>query len=150
MAIRSDVFRAQAAGVPIFPDPPSKRLFELADIVQPISAPEFKMLPPNLNNAQCVTNAIRSSGVNPFKVPIVVDIGASAKFSTYRIGEIPTITRSRGSAKNGYWCTTKGGCLSTRELGALQGIPRQLIDDFKGELNKSDGVIGARIGNSSG
>eukprot|EP00973_Karenia_brevis_P025128 3465839-Karenia_brevis.AAC.1 len=66
-----------------------------------------------------VMNAIKDAGVNPFRVPLVIDFKATESFSTYRIAESPTLTKTRASAF-GYWCTTKGGPLSANDMIKLQ------------------------------
>ena len=109
------------------------------------------MLPDNTAKAKRVTDAIREvqkHGTNAFIQPVIVDVAASDKFATFRIAEIPAITRSRGRAKESYWCSTKGGHLTVTELAMLQGFPRDFIEGMKADLNKSDNIIGGCVGNA--
>ena len=148
VGIRSDAYRKSGAkGIEVFPNPPPNRLFTLKDVVMPLTS-GFQWLPANPAKSQRVLKAIRESGVDAVAHPIIVDVAASDKFSTYRIGEVPAITKSRGSAKDAYWCTTKGGHLSATELAMLQGFPREHIGGIKMELHKSDSIIGGCVGNA--
>ena len=65
---------------------------------------------------------ISKTGVNPFTKPCVVDIKSSPSFSSYKVGLTPTLTRTRCSGM-GYWCSTKGGVMTCKEMALLQGIP---------------------------
>ena len=151
VGIRSDTIRYNAVGgVDIFPNPPAHRLFSMADIVVPLTT-DWKMLPDDPAKAKRVANAVRQAqlhGTNAFIEPVIIDTGASDKFATFRIAEVPAITRTRAQTRNGYWCSTKGGHLTVLELAMLQGFPREFIEGIKNDLNKKDNVIGACVGNA--
>ena len=122
----------------------------MRDIVVPLTT-NFRMLPDNTAKAKRVTDAIREvqqHGTNAFIEPVIVDVAASDKFATFRVAEVPSITKSRGSAKQSYWCSTKGGHLTVTELAMLQGFPRDFIEGMKADLNKSDNIIGGCVGNA--
>ena len=57
------------------------------------------------------------------KDPIIVDIAASARFASSQPGCCPTLTATRASNHHGFYCTTKGACLSTADKARLMGIP---------------------------
>lgn len=148
VGIRNDTLRHNAAkGIEVFPAPPSRPRFTLADVVVPLTT-DFKMLPDDDKKAARVGKAVREAKVNAYLTPVVVDIGASDKFSTFRVAEVPTITRTRSSQKEGYWCTTKGGVLTAGELAACQGFSGSLVTSLKTDLGLSNGVIGACVGNA--
>lgn len=88
-------------------------------------------------------------GVNPFLVPVVVDAGSSERFSSYKVGEAPTLTRSRCSQRDGYWCSTKGSYLNVDELAELQGFTPLLgtATQWK-EAKISTTQYGGMIGNA--
>ena len=62
---------------------------------------------PGLSNVLAAYKACLLKHVNPFKVPVIIDIGSSAKYRSYRIGGCPCITKSRAGSF-AYWCSTKG------------------------------------------
>ena len=68
-----------------------------------------------------------AQGVNPFIVPVVVDMCASERSRNHRVLSCPCITKSR-AATLGFWCSTKGGRLSADELAMLQGFSPATID----------------------
>ena len=86
-----------------------------------------------------------AAGKNPFLDPVVVDMGSSAAFSHYRIGQSPTLTKSRCQTF-GYWCSTKGGPLNIQELELLQGVNPGEID-FRG-ASVRESLYAAALGNA--
>ncbi len=86
-----------------------------------------------------------ANGVNPFNVPVVVDIGASPSFRTVRTDTFPTITRCRANGFN-YWVSTKGARVDINELTLLQGF--DLTDvDWKG-AGATASAFAAALGNA--
>ena len=85
-------------------------------------------------------------GVNPFVQPIIVDIGSSSGFAETEsqvVGVSPCLTKSRCS-NFGYWCSTKGGRLTTAELSRLQGFEEL---DWRGACISAS-QYGAMLGNT--
>ena len=97
--------------------------------------PEAKWLPwPGKNESKIVRNSVTVAykkcarqGINPFVTPVVVDIGSSVKFRTFRVGCSPCITYTRGS-QMAYWCSTTGGRLTSKDLDKLQGFQPGDVD----------------------
>ena len=146
MGVRTDVRRKLTRGVSLFPEPPSKPLLRLADIVKPVPATLWKTHPITKNDGKNVMNAYRKvqSEINPFMTPIVVDAKASESFTSHRVNESPTLTRTR-CASFGYWCSTKGSYLDIDEFITLQGFNRTDVPWREAGLTKS--AIAGALGN---
>ena len=150
VGLRNDVKRTNAKGVPVFPTPPPRRILTLKDIIQVLPSDKWAPFPDQKANKLAysnVVNAYRSlpAGVNPFLTPVVVDARSSARFSSSRTGEFPTLTKTR-SSQFGYWVSTKGGWVSLAELAALQGY---FGDDFPvASAHISKAQAGGMLGNS--
>ena len=84
-------------------------------------------------------------GRDPRSTPILVDIDASPRFSTYGIDEAKTITRSRGG-DGGPWISTRGRRTTPNELIKLQGF--ELKDVPWTTLKISQRQVGQLIGNA--
>ena len=123
LAIRTDVLRTRPADIPWFPAPyPS--MVPLASLVTRLPKAQWAAVPttePGRSNTLHAYQRCDNDGVNPFKVPVIVDVGASEKFRSHRVQACPCITKSRAS-QLGYWCSTKGGRLTVQELALLQGF----------------------------
>ena len=88
----------------------------------------------------------RKHNVNPFSVPVIIDLGSSPDFASSAARYSPTLTRTRAGGA-GYWCSTKGGKVSVDELAKLQGFLGPLLSvDWKGKISK--GAFGGMIGNA--
>ena len=144
LAVRRDCLRA---GVEEWWPAPFPTCIPLTDIVKPLPANKWKMLPDNepaRSNVLWAYNKCIKSEVNPFETPVVVDAGSSPRFRSFKIKSCMTITKSRGSNPRGYWCSTKGGPLNVVELMKLQGFrPRELQCEGV-SLNQ----VGACLGNA--
>ena len=152
LAIHRDSIRSPADDLShIFPTPRSYCI-RLEQIITPLPARSFKMLPPGTTgkaklwraNVKKAYAQIAKTGVNPFTKPCVVDIKSSPSYSSYKVGRTPTLTRTRCSGM-GYWCSTKGGVMTCKEMALLQGIPETY--DWTG-AGISSQQYGAMIGNS--
>ena len=77
------------------------------------------------------------------KVPCIIDIDSSLKFSSARVQEVPTFTRTRCQS-NGHWCTTKGGVLDSSEMASLMGFRKEWFD----LTDTTDYQLRGMIGNS--
>ena len=124
LAIRNDVRRARPAGVPLWPVPPSyadrPSVKEL--VVGDLRSKNFQAYPTgNKDHRNNIMTAYTHCGVNPFKVPVIVDYKASPEFSSHRVNESMTLTRTRCS-QFGYWCSTKGAPLGISDMMKLQGF----------------------------
>jgi hypothetical protein len=92
-------------------------------LISPLPNSDFKPHPPaGTMQYKNVMDAYKKCKVNPFLRPVIIDANSSTdKFKSSKVDMVPTITRSRGCQKDGYWCSTKGGSLSVHELSSLQG-----------------------------
>ena len=147
MGIRNDQVRTQTKGVPKWPEfdfkPPT-----LQSIIQPLPTKLWKLHPPkkeakglHYNN---VLSAYRAAQVNPYIHPLIIDMKASERFSTWRDSESPCLTRSRCS-NFGHWCSTKGGVLSVEEYARLQGF--KPVDIPWKEAGLKEGQVAGMLGN---
>ena len=147
IAIRNDVLRVRPLGIPWFPSAfPS--MVPLASLVTPLPTDKWSAAPtaePGRGNVLEAYRLCAAHGVNPFLVPVVVDVGASARFRSHRVTACPCITKSR-AAQLGYWCSTKGGRLTIEELAMLQGFSPAAIN-WK-SAGVSDKKFGACLGNA--
>jgi site-specific DNA-cytosine methylase len=142
---------AGATKFPWFPEPPSEKRFELASVVKILPASEFKTLPTQTSYKANVQRALHGAatgvgGINPFVKPMVIDMGASPKFSSAMVNMSPSITRTR-AMQLGYWCTTKGGPLDVFELATLQGFSVADVEAWK-SLKIPERKILGMIGNA--
>ena len=139
--------RTSGVLVDVFPPrvEPTRTLDTLIDVL-PDS--EFRVLLEPINS-QAYRNALATYGkavdlgVNPFTRPMIIDIGSSDQFMQYQVGMSPCLTKSRCSSY-GYWCSTKGGPLTARELSRLQGFEEL---DWRG-AGASASQYGAMVGNT--
>ena len=149
LAIRKDVQRSNTAGISLWP--PEKSSFTpLSDVVKPLPAQLWKPLPDESDtlgraNVLAAYTKLHSQGTNPFKVPVVVDMGASPDFSSFQVNMCPTLTRTRTSGY-GYWCSTKGGVLDETDIVKLQGFDASIINCKTLGISKS--ALGGLIGNA--
>ena len=111
---------------------------------------EFKLVPDNTEGNGLGTKNVMAAiskcapVINPFEAPVIVDFKASAGFSTHRIGECPSLTKTR-AGNFGYWCTSKGGPLTAEEMIQVQGF--KLTDLPFREAGLSATAISSAIGN---
>lgn len=89
-------------------------------------------------------NQVFKAGVNPLRVPVIVDIDSSLKFATHEINQSPTLTRTRGS-QGGYWISTRGRRMSTAELLRLQGFVPDEVPYAAAKVTPKQ--LGAMLGN---
>ena len=129
--------------------PPLGYVIPLSSIVRPLVGSEWKMCPDNdaqKANMMAAYTKVCAKGVNPYMTPVVVDVMASVgRFESFQIDASPCLTRSRAS-QFGYWCSTKGGFLDTRDMSLLQGFDESCID-WRG-AGVSAYQFGACIGNT--
>ena len=115
--------------IPWFPKPFSS-MVPLTSIVARLPNDKWAATPATQRGRSNTLAAYRqcaAQGVNPFIVPVVVDMCASLRFRTHNVLSCPCVTKSR-AAKLGLWCSTKGGRLSVDELAMLQGFSPATID----------------------
>ena len=86
---------------------------------------------------------IKAQYGNPKRVEAVVDIGASPKFATWRMGTTPTLTSGRCGSR-GYYSTTLQRRLSMTEMMRLQGCNPSDIDT----RGTSQTALGKIVGNA--
>ena len=131
MAIHEGNARHAANEDTIFPAPLDFTV-PLRSIGVPLPRNQWQALPPTDKKLQH-TNVVSaykqatSQGINPFETPIVVDTGSSERFASFGIDICPCLTRTRASGF-GYWCSTKGGPLSTADMCRLQGFDEKELD----------------------
>jgi hypothetical protein len=149
VGFRSDCYRARSCGVDVWPSQVARPL-PFTSIVTNVSEAEWKPHPVRGTPAcENVMNAYRKHKQNPFITPMVIDVGSSVgKFDSVGVGLAPTLTKTR-CASGGYWCSTKGGLLTTDELASLQGWSDHFGTkiDWR-EAGLTSGQMGSLIGNA--
>jgi len=153
LGIRSDICRQNRCGVAWFP-PELTYSIKLSDIIRPLPRAQWQAYPPasgtkmsllwHQNVVHAYTECCKK-GVDPFKVPVVIDMGASKGYAYHAVNVAPTLTRNRSSSF-GFWCSTKGGPLDVRDLLLLQGFEETDIN-YKG-AGLSDQQIAGCLGNA--
>ena len=68
-------------------------------------------------------NKVLASGMDPRRVPVIVDIACSKGYATHGISCMPCMTAARASRFN-YWCSVVGRRILLPELMQLQGISK--------------------------
>ena len=129
MAVKKSCCRTRMMGVSTWPTPLGYGI-PLQELVTPVLPSGWRALPEHEPARTTVKNAYEKvviKGCNPFVTPVVVDIGASPGWQTHAIAKCPTLTRSR-TQSFGYWVSTKGGPLTIKEVGRLQGFDDGDID----------------------
>ena len=86
-----------------------------------------------------------NNGRDPSSTPIMVDVDASKRFSSFGVDEAKTLTRSRGGS-GGPWVSTRGRRMTINELVKLQGF--QKSDIMWEELKISERTVGQMLGNA--
>ena len=89
--------------------------------------------------------AVHSTGIDPRKTPVAIDIDCSMKFQSYGVQATKTITRTRGG-QGGPWLSTHGRRTNVNELLKIQGFYPSEIDWQTAGLSTK--AIGELIGNS--
>ena len=151
VGVKHTKLRVRAQGVPFFPDPPVGICPTLRSLINPLPSTQWLPHPSARKDELKYKNVIQAykdvkDSVNPFRVPIIVDCGSSPVFSSFRVNEAPTLTRTRSGQKDGYWCSTKGGGLDATELGKLQGFEPEEFP-WK-EVGLSRAAAGGVMGNA--
>jgi hypothetical protein len=154
VGIRSDIMRTRHQGVPFFPEPPSLPAPSMRTTITPLPHGENWKPHPELDatsKSLAYKNVMSAYGqcaptVNPFRVPVVCDTGCSERYASFRVDGSPTITKTRGSQKSGYWCSTKGGFLTPTDLAGLQGFRQEEFPWI--EVGLSHAQAGALLGNA--
>ncbi len=150
LAIRQDCLRMPSTDLSHLFPAPVNYCIRLDRIVTPLPADKFKMLPQgNTKSAKLWRANVRKAyektiGANPFRVPVVVDMKSSHRFTSHGVNQAPCLTRQRCYGM-GYWCSFKGGVLNCTEMAMLQGIPETF--DWEG-AGISECQYGGMIGNS--
>ena len=123
---------------------------KVASILDPL-APTDKpgRLPDNKRGKQRCLAAYKhvflEKGVDPRRVPVMVDIDCSERFSTFGIDEARTVTKSRGGS-GGPWVSSRGRRVTISELMRLQGLHAEDIPAE--ELGLSARQVGQMVGNA--
>ena len=115
----------------MFP-PPLSHCIPLSAIVAPLPRAHWLALPPKTKRNRRANviqqfETLFEQGVNVFDEMVIVDADASSEYSYSSVGKCMTLTRSR-CASQGYWCSMRGGTLSTQQMAMLQGIEPGWID----------------------
>lgn len=97
----------------------------LSQIIVPLPVSDFKVEPEKesqrVNVRAAYTNHMAQGISNPFTTSICIDAAASKSWSSSRVEETPTLTKTR-CQQFGYWVSSKGGPLSIEEMMHLQGL----------------------------
>ena len=84
-------------------------------------------------------------GVDPFSQAVIVDIGCSAKFASYKLEALPCLTATRCAQQN-YFCSLTGEKLTMDQLQQLQGVKPDRIK-WGGTISPTQ--MGRIIGNGN-
>ena len=120
----------------------------LSDIVKPLPDGLWKMCPDHPLHKTNVLSALEksSASVNPFQTPIVIDMGSSMRYSSFKIDACMTLTSSRCSMF-GYWVSSKGGPMDVYDMMHLQGFSQEDFGNFNA-LGVSNSAMAACLGNA--
>ena len=89
---------------------------------------------------------LRSSEIDLGKHAVLVDIHASAKFSSWSVDRCPTLTRSRGM-QGGFYVHQRQSMMMMDEMANLMGIPSDVLERMKNS-ELSEATICGAIGNA--
>lgn len=151
LGIRTDCKRVQTRGIPFWGSPPEDYTVPSIQSLIPskVGSVDYTPLPnPKEGRGLLLRNVMRAykeCEMNPFTTPILVDMKASPKFSTWRHGESPTLTQTRASSF-GYWYSLKGGPLSVGDMAKLQGFKGSDFPWKESQMGSETAVAGV-LGN---
>ena len=83
--------------------------------------------------------------ISPFEKGVIVDVGSSEKFASYRVEASPCLTATRCAQRN-YFCSLIGDRLTTNQLQQLQGVDPDRIR-WEGVISSSQ--MGRIVGNGN-
>ena len=86
-----------------------------------------------------------NNGIDPRKVPVMVDVGATEKFAWSMVEKVPCITAARGS---GHWVSTRSTMMNTKEIMACFGITTTDVNPLDGAFPVSKRQFGKMLGNA--
>eukprot|EP00413_Alexandrium_margalefii_P009372 CAMPEP_0204539654 /NCGR_PEP_ID=MMETSP0661-20131031/16899_1 /ASSEMBLY_ACC=CAM_ASM_000606 /TAXON_ID=109239 /ORGANISM="Alexandrium margalefi, Strain AMGDE01CS-322" /LENGTH=303 /DNA_ID=CAMNT_0051546273 /DNA_START=6 /DNA_END=913 /DNA_ORIENTATION=+ len=127
-----------------FPEPVTRPSIE--HFLEPRKArPAWTDLPPASQgtarrNVMQVLKAISMNGMDPFKIPFLIDVDSSTYRMSYAQDSAPCLTCSRNM---GHWVTNRGRRLTKAEMMRLQGMDPK---DF--QVAVSEAQLGKQIGNA--
>ena len=109
-------------------------LLPVMSFIDVLPSHDFRLLPSpgpcggmtKVNNVASHLEQCIEEGINPFHVPVIVASGESAGRCHRAVNVMMTTTRTE-AAREGYWCSMKGGFLSVDDISRLQGFPSGLI-----------------------
>ena len=87
----------------------------------------------------------REAGYNPSKDLIIADIESSEAFSQWKVGMMPTLTRSRGQDA-GFYISTRRRKASLDEMMRFQGFRPHTVPWRDAKLTRCD--VGRALGNA--
>ncbi len=118
----------------------------LGSILEPKASATTRMKYPTspvaARKVQNVIKLLRKAGINPLKVPVVID--CDANICRWCIDRTPCLTATRASS-GGFWITCKNGRLSLTEMLRLQAIDPERV---KIPTSLSCNKVGHMIGNA--
>ena len=77
----------------------------------------------------------------------MVDVAASAKFSSVTTNKFPCLSATRGGSKRSFFSTWKKGCTTYDDYVRLTGLPLQFYDRKSACI--SDNQFGRMLGNAA-
>ena len=86
-----------------------------------------------------------NNGIDPRKVPVMVDVGATEKFAWSMVEKVPCITAARGS---GHWVSTRSTMMNTKEIMACFGITTTDVNPFDDAFPVPKRQFGKMLGNA--
>ena len=98
------------------------------------------------NNLERARMKLAAQGVDMAKATVLVDLSASSKFSSFRVGGSPCLTASRGKV-GGYYITNRRRMTTIQEMGRLQGFPTKMTDTLL-QRGAKPSALGHAYGNA--
>lgn len=98
------------------------------------------------NNLEKARTKLAAQGLDIAKATVLVDLSASSKFSSFRVGGSPCLTASRGKV-GGYYITNRRRMTTIQEMGRLQGFPTKMTDTLL-QRGAKPSALGHAFGNA--
>ena len=137
VAIRQDSLRHEFK----FPEPVPLRRRVKQIVVKKSSDKPKNSRPSTARERRLVNTAftkVKRRGVNPYKTPVLIDIGCSPAFASHGVGIMPCMTATRAQTCGaGYWCSTAGRTLTLEEVMQFQGFSTSQVADILAAIDNA-------------
>ena len=102
--------------------------------------------PTGQRNVEKAQLKLTAAGIDMTQTTVLVDLSASQKFASFRVGACPCLTASRGKV-GGYYISNQRRMTSIQEMGRLQGFPTKLTDTLL-QRGAKPALLGHAYGNA--